>query len=184
MGIRTPDLLHGMRGGSVRHRRAGSDTGRSGRPELSGCVRLSLVQAEPVVAWLVTGLRHHSVRLACRTSLLNSWLASAGWLRRRGGRREAGWECLSRRTSASSNCCLAGLSASGNRSGNGACEVAGSPGARRDAHRRLWTDVVSRAQPGYVAAPASLAFTALQGGDGALANIALERALADTPDTR
>jgi hypothetical protein len=54
--------------------------------------------------------------------------------------------------------------------------------AHRDAHRRLWTDVVRRAQPGYVAAPASLlAFTAWQGGDGALANIAIERALADTP---
>ena len=54
--------------------------------------------------------------------------------------------------------------------------------AHRDAHRRLWTDVVRRAQPGYVAGPASLlAFTAWQSGDGALANIALERALADTP---
>jgi hypothetical protein len=54
--------------------------------------------------------------------------------------------------------------------------------AHRDAHRRLWTDVVRRAQPGYVAAPASLlAFTAWQCGDGTLANIALERALADTP---
>jgi Domain of unknown function (DUF4192) len=52
----------------------------------------------------------------------------------------------------------------------------------RDAHRRLWTDLVRRAQPGYLAAPASLlAFTAWQGGDGALANIALDQALADTP---
>ncbi|HUY47595.1 MAG TPA: DUF4192 domain-containing protein [Streptosporangiaceae bacterium] len=52
----------------------------------------------------------------------------------------------------------------------------------RDAHRRLWTDVVRRAQAGYVAAPACLlAFTAWQGGDGALANIAIDRALADTP---
>ena len=52
----------------------------------------------------------------------------------------------------------------------------------REAHRRLWTDVVRRAQPGYVAAPASLlAFTAWQGGEGALANIALDRALADDP---
>jgi Domain of unknown function (DUF4192) len=51
-----------------------------------------------------------------------------------------------------------------------------------DAHRRLWTDVVRRAQPGYAAAPTSLlALTAWQGGDGALANIALDRALADTP---
>jgi hypothetical protein len=49
-------------------------------------------------------------------------------------------------------------------------------------HRRLWTDVVRRAQPGYIAAPASLlALTAWQGGNGALANIALDRALADTP---
>ena len=52
----------------------------------------------------------------------------------------------------------------------------------RDAHRRLWTDLVRRAQPRYVAAPACLlAFTAWQCGDGALANIALDRALADTP---
>ncbi len=53
----------------------------------------------------------------------------------------------------------------------------------REAHRRLWTDVVRRARPGYVAAPASLlAFTAWQCGDGTLANIALERALDDIPD--
>jgi hypothetical protein len=52
----------------------------------------------------------------------------------------------------------------------------------REAHRRLWTDVVRRAQPGYVAAPASLlAFVAWQCGDGALANVALDRALADDP---
>ena len=51
------------------------------------------------------------------------------------------------------------------------------------AHQRLWTDLIRRAQPGYVAAPASLlAFTAWQGGDGALANLALDRALADQPD--
>jgi hypothetical protein len=55
--------------------------------------------------------------------------------------------------------------------------------AHRDAHRRLWTDVVRRAQPGYVTAPASLlAVTAWQSGEGALANIALDRALDDTPD--
>jgi hypothetical protein len=49
-----------------------------------------------------------------------------------------------------------------------------------DAHRRLWTDVTRRAQPGYVAAPAALlAFVAWQSGDGALANVALDRALAD-----
>jgi hypothetical protein len=50
------------------------------------------------------------------------------------------------------------------------------------AHRRLWADVVRRAQPGYIAPPASLlAFTAWQGGDGALANVALDRALTDDP---
>jgi uncharacterized protein DUF4192 len=48
------------------------------------------------------------------------------------------------------------------------------------AHQRLWTDVVRRAQPGYVAAPAALlAFVAWQAGEGALANVALDRALAD-----
>lgn len=52
----------------------------------------------------------------------------------------------------------------------------------RDAHGRLWTDLARSAQPGYAAAPASLlAFTAWQSGNGALANIALDRALADTP---
>ena len=50
------------------------------------------------------------------------------------------------------------------------------------AHTRLWTDLTRLAQPGYVAAPASLlAFVAWQQGDGALANIALDRALADSP---
>jgi hypothetical protein len=54
--------------------------------------------------------------------------------------------------------------------------------AHADAHQRLWTDVTRRAQPGYVAAPASLlAFVAWQAGDGALANVALDRALADEP---
>jgi hypothetical protein len=54
--------------------------------------------------------------------------------------------------------------------------------AHADAHQRLWTDVTRRAQPGYVAAPASLlAFVAWQSGDGALANVALDRALADEP---
>lgn len=52
----------------------------------------------------------------------------------------------------------------------------------RAAHLRLWTDVVRRAQPGHVAAAASLlAFVAWQSGDGALANVALDRALADDP---
>jgi len=52
-----------------------------------------------------------------------------------------------------------------------------------EAHIRLWIDVVRRAQPGYVAASAALlAFVAWQSGDGALANVALDRALADDPD--
>lgn len=52
----------------------------------------------------------------------------------------------------------------------------------RDAHVRLWSDVVRRARPAYLAAPASLlAFTAWQCGEGALANIALDRALAADP---
>ena len=54
--------------------------------------------------------------------------------------------------------------------------------AHTDAHQRLWIDVVRRAQPGYVAAPAALlAFVAWQSGEGALANVALDRALADDP---
>jgi hypothetical protein len=49
-----------------------------------------------------------------------------------------------------------------------------------EAHLRLWTDLTRRARPGYVAAPASLlAFVAWQSGNGALANVALDRALAD-----
>jgi hypothetical protein len=54
--------------------------------------------------------------------------------------------------------------------------------AHRDAHRRLWTDLVRRAEPAYVPAPASLlAFTAWQSGNGALANVALDRALEADP---
>ena len=54
--------------------------------------------------------------------------------------------------------------------------------AHADGHLRLWTDVVRRAQPGYVAAPAALlAFVAWQSGNGALANVALDRPLADDP---
>ena len=54
--------------------------------------------------------------------------------------------------------------------------------AHAGAHLQLWTDVTRRAQPGYVAAPAALlAFVAWQSGDGALANVALDRALADDP---
>jgi len=50
----------------------------------------------------------------------------------------------------------------------------------RAAHLRLWTDLTRMARPGYVAAPASLlAFVAWQSGNGALANVALDRALAD-----
>jgi Domain of unknown function (DUF4192) len=52
----------------------------------------------------------------------------------------------------------------------------------RTAHLRLWTDVVRRAAPAYLPAPASLlAFTAWQSGEGALANIAIDRALAADP---
>ncbi|MBO0822045.1 MAG: DUF4192 domain-containing protein, partial [Nocardiopsaceae bacterium] len=56
---------------------------------------------------------------------------------------------------------------------------------RREDHLRLWTDLTRLAQPGYVAAPASLlAFTAWQCGNGALANVALDRALGDDPGYR
>ena len=52
--------------------------------------------------------------------------------------------------------------------------------AHAAAHQRLWIDVVRRAQPRYVAAPAALlGFVAWQSGEGALANVALDRALAD-----
>ena len=52
-----------------------------------------------------------------------------------------------------------------------------------EAHLRLWTDVTRLAQPGYAAAPAALlTFTAWQSGSGALANVALDRALDDQPD--
>ena len=55
--------------------------------------------------------------------------------------------------------------------------------SHRTAHGQLWTDLTRRACPGYVAAPASLlAFTAWQAGHGALANLAVDRALADQPD--
>jgi hypothetical protein len=50
------------------------------------------------------------------------------------------------------------------------------------AHQRLWTDLTRQAPAGYVAAPASLlAFVAWQHGNGALANVALDRAVADNP---
>jgi hypothetical protein len=49
-------------------------------------------------------------------------------------------------------------------------------------HLRLLTDAVRRAQPGHIAPAASLlAFVAWQSGNGALANVALDRALADQP---
>ncbi len=54
--------------------------------------------------------------------------------------------------------------------------------AHRSAHQRLWTDLTRLASPGYVAAPAALlAFVAWQQGNGALANVALDRALTDNP---
>jgi hypothetical protein len=53
----------------------------------------------------------------------------------------------------------------------------------RDAHRRLWTDLVRNAADPWVPAPAALlAFTAWQCGDGALASVAIDRALACDPD--
>jgi hypothetical protein len=56
------------------------------------------------------------------------------------------------------------------------------PGHRK-AHARLWTDLTTLARPGYSAPPAALlAFTAWQDGDGALANVALDRALEDDPE--
>jgi hypothetical protein len=52
----------------------------------------------------------------------------------------------------------------------------------RAAHLRLWSHLTRLARPGYVAAPAALlAFVAWQDGNGALANIALDRALLDNP---
>lgn len=49
-------------------------------------------------------------------------------------------------------------------------------------HLRLWTDLTRRADPALVPAPASLlAFTAWRSGDGALAGLALERALERDP---
>jgi hypothetical protein len=54
--------------------------------------------------------------------------------------------------------------------------------AHRHAHQRLWTTLTRLAPPGHVTAPAALlAFTAWQDGDGALANLALDRAQADSP---
>ena len=53
----------------------------------------------------------------------------------------------------------------------------------RQAHLSLWADIVRRTDGRWLPAPASLlAFTAWQAGDGTLANIALDRALAADPD--
>lgn len=52
----------------------------------------------------------------------------------------------------------------------------------QEPHLRLWADLTRLARPGYIAAPASLlAFVAWQSGNGALANVALDRALRDDP---
>lgn len=70
----------------------------------------------------------------------------------------------------------------------GALEIRDDAWARmrpehRAAHLRLWTDLTRHAQPGYIAAPASLlAFTAWQDGNAALGNLALDRAQDDDPD--
>ncbi|MFG1778917.1 DUF4192 domain-containing protein [Micromonospora sp. NPDC049051] len=52
----------------------------------------------------------------------------------------------------------------------------------RDADIALWTDVLRRAEPELIAVPAALlAFAAWRAGQGALAAVALERALAEHP---
>jgi hypothetical protein len=52
-----------------------------------------------------------------------------------------------------------------------------------DWHLELWRDLTRRAEERYVAAPASLlAYTAFMTGDGALANLALDRAQHANPD--
>jgi Domain of unknown function (DUF4192) len=53
----------------------------------------------------------------------------------------------------------------------------------RDAHLQLWTDVLHNVDDLFIAGAACmLAFVAWQSGQGALANVALDRALAGTPD--
>ncbi|MFG3422241.1 DUF4192 domain-containing protein [Micromonospora sp. NPDC049460] len=53
----------------------------------------------------------------------------------------------------------------------------------RDEDIALWTDVLRRAEPELIAAPAALlAFAAWRAGQGALAAVALERGLAEHPD--
>ena len=55
----------------------------------------------------------------------------------------------------------------------------------RDEHVALWTDLTRRARPDLVLAPASLlAFAAWRRGNGARANVALDRALAADPSYR
>lgn len=52
----------------------------------------------------------------------------------------------------------------------------------RDEDIALWTDVLRRAEPELIAVPAALlAFAAWRAGQGALAAVALERALAEHP---
>jgi hypothetical protein len=52
-----------------------------------------------------------------------------------------------------------------------------------DWHVRLWADLTRRAQPGLVATPAALlAFAAWRGGQGALANIAVDHARQADPE--
>ncbi len=54
--------------------------------------------------------------------------------------------------------------------------------AHRDEHCRLWTDILRGAATDYTPAPAALlAFTAWQAGNGALAALAIDRALAADP---
>lgn len=70
-----------MHGSSVCRRRAESDTGRSGRPELSGCVGTGLVLPEPVITWLVTYLaRARLLGYAdCTTNLPCSGTGICAW---------------------------------------------------------------------------------------------------------
>jgi hypothetical protein len=54
-----------------------------------------------------------------------------------------------------------------------------------DWHLQLWADLTRRAEPDLAAAPAALlAFAAWRSGDGALANIAVDRAMQAQPDYR
>jgi uncharacterized protein DUF4192 len=56
-------------------------------------------------------------------------------------------------------------------------------GEHGSAAASLWTELVRLSPPSYAAAPATLlAYVAWQQGFGALANIAVQRALADNPD--